>query len=169
MRESLCRALLAIAAPSAREWIAAMFSEAREAGRRDRFSWYAGAVRIALASRIRHWAPLLRATVLAALMLTIDWTSGAFLPALVLIGVSAGVLARGSMRRSGVALVVAAGTLPIAHAIANWIPALRPHYQYVSLDLRDWMVLVTVFGIGICAVRVSAECRSIWGSARADC
>ena len=164
MMRFLSRIILAIAPKLSREWIAAMLTEADHVPNGDRVAWHAGAVRLALAARVRHWSFPLSGGALALAMLAVDWTSGALLPALALIALSAAVLTRGPKNEGG-ALVVAAGTLPVAHAIANWMPILRPHYQYASLDRWDWAILAAVAGIGCCAVRIATAFWKVRGFA----
>lgn len=160
--------LLALAPPKDREWIAAMLAETQSLADGERLLWHVGAGRVALAMRIRHWAPTLEASALAVLMIAVDWASGALLPALILIAASAAILTRAS-RGSAAALMVTAGILPLAHALANWLPQLRPHYQYAALDLRDWCILAAVGAIGICAVQVASALWDLWDETRAQC
>jgi len=160
MNRLMYRLLAAVAPAHRREWIAAMFSEAHHLQGRERISWYAAAAGMAFASRVSHSALFIEAIALAMIMIAVDWTSGALLPALLLIGLSAAVLTRVSASRSRAAVLVAGGTLPLTHAIANWVPQLRPHYQYAPLDLRDWTILAAVAAIGIAAVRIAEMLRT---------
>lgn len=163
----LRRLILIVASPDTREWIAAMFAEACDIPGPARLGWYVAAARVALGSRMRVWSLALQSGAFALLMFSVDWISGALLPALALIAISAAVLTRNPQRRHA-AFLVAAGTLPLAHAVVNWVPALRPHYQYAPLDLRDWIILAFVAAIGFCAVQISSALWSARDLARAD-
>jgi len=160
------RLITAIAPPHNRDWTEAMVAEAYDLRGRERLNWYVDAVWVAMALRIRAWGGLLQAGSIAFLLLVVDWTSGALIPALALIALSAAILTRSSTHHGRRALLVAAGTLPAAHAIANWVPALRPHYQFAPLDLRDWAILAAVAVIGICMVRVADASWRAWDLAR---
>jgi hypothetical protein len=163
MPRLLHRALIAIAPPQMREWIGAMLSEAHDLSDRERVQWYLAAARVGIVSRISD-SRLVQATALAVILIVVDWIWGALLPALALIGLSAAVLTRVPSGNTRPALLVAGGTLPLAHAIANWMPWLRPEYQYAALNLMDWSILAAVAGVGFCAVRIA---DAIWRIRRA--
>jgi hypothetical protein len=169
MTQLLRRILTAIAPAELHDWIDGVLAETPYLPSRERIGWYVSAVRVAVAFRISRSALSLQAGLLAVTLVVVDWTWGALLPALALIGVSAAVLARGSVDRSRAALWVAGGTLPVAHAVANWVPRLRPSYQYAPLDLRDWAILAAVGGIGLCAVRIADAFRSGWNRFGGNC
>ena len=168
MRRLLDRFLIAMAPAERRDWVAAMLAEADCLQGRDRLDWYAAAAAVSFSLRLRGWGLALTAVAFALIMVLVDWTSGALLPALALIGLAAAVLTRSSMGSSRVALMVAGGTLPAAHAIANWVPRLRPHYQYAPLHFRDWAILLAVAAIGLCTVRVADAYRAARNFARSD-
>jgi hypothetical protein len=154
MKPFLVRLLLLLAPARSREWIKAIICEASQLDSAEQAPWLVAAARFALSERARTAVPTAYASSLAITMLFVDWTSGALVPALGLIGLSAVVLTQSSRGRL-LPLAVASGTLPIAHAVANWVPGLRPDYQYAPLDLRDWVILAAVAAIGVCAVRVA--------------
>src|SRR5690348_16775641 len=95
------RLLAALVPTDRREWITAMLSEAERLQGRERIGWYAATAGLALASRVSHSALFLRAVALALIMIAVDWTSGALIPALALIALSAAALTRGSTGKSG--------------------------------------------------------------------
>ena len=150
----IVRLLTALAPPHLRNWIVAMLAEGQQLDGRDRLSWYCAAAKVAVTLRAVRSA-FLQASALALAMLVVDWAWGALFPALALIALSAVVLTRSAVRNSIAAPIVAGGTLPLAHGIANWVPALRPQYQFAPLDLRDWATLAAVGAIGLCAVRIA--------------
>lgn len=152
-----------------REWIEASLAEAAYLESRERPGWYVSVIGVAVALRLRHSALMLQAAALALALILVDWTWGALVPALALMSFSAAVLTRGSAQQSRAALWVAGGTLPVAHAVANWVPELRPSYQYAPLDLRDWAILAAVGAIGVCAVQIADALRSGWNRAGRQC
>jgi hypothetical protein len=158
---SLWRILMLIAPARYADWIAGMLIEADTLPRPARFLWRASSVFVATGMRVRESELQVHAGCLAVTMILIDWVWGAFVPALFMIGLSATVLTRRSREARVTAFVVVAGTLPLAHSLANWVPALWPHYQYAPLDGRDWLILVLVAGIGVCSVRLAEAVRAI--------
>jgi hypothetical protein len=159
--KSLSRLLRLIAPSRHAEWIAAMLIEADTMSTIARWRWQAAAGWLAVQLRFAEWVVPVTALCLAITMIVVDWWWGGFLPALFLIGLSAAVLARGSKASRAFALLVSAGTLPLAHALANAMPPLWPSYQYAPLDGRDWLILLLVAAIGMCAVRLAEVVRAL--------
>lgn len=150
------RLILRLTPVRGQEWIAAILAEADYLEEADeRMGWCVAAAWVAIRQRLIDLAPSLLAITLAAIMILVDWTWGALLPALVLIALSAATI-----RKLANALIVAGATLPVAHAIANWVPFLRPDYQYKPLDVKDWTILAAVAAMGCCAVQVAGILRA---------
>jgi len=164
MRRLAEKLLVNVAPRRVRGWIVAMIAEAQCLDSGERLGWYRAAAQIAISQRLSDLALPLQATALAAVMVTVDWLSGNLVPALALIALSAVVLTRSST--GWIPMTVAGGGLPLAHAIANWVPALRPQYQYAPLDVRDWVILACVGAIGVSAVQVATALRYAWKAAR---
>ena len=133
-------------------WIAAMYGEAAHLPAPYRLGWMMSAVYLVLVLLARAHAASLLATGWAALLILVDWTDGGWTPALTLMSLAAFTLGRiGAFR---LALLTAAGTLPLAHTIANFVPSLRPFYQFAPLTLTDWLVLSSVAVIGFALVKI---------------
>jgi hypothetical protein len=146
------RLLIALTLPRDRPWIEAILAEADLLPSPERRAWQLAAARLALCSWLGSTLPA--ALAMATALIAVDWLSGALLPAIALMFLAAVILRRGPENGRSVSLAVSAGTLPAAHAFANWVPQLRPHYQYARLDLRDWAILATIGLIGVCLVRI---------------
>ncbi len=136
------------------DWIKAALAEASTLPQPARFRWYASALLLAFALRLKAWRIPLQALGLALMMVILDWTWGALIPALIAAALSAALLVRELEYGRIAAMIVSAGTLPIAHAVANLVPPLWPHYQYAPLGGRDWMALALFAVAAFCAVRI---------------
>ena len=155
MRTFIERLVIAVTPPHMRHWTLAMLIEAQSLEGRARLGWYASAAKVALTLRLVHARCWIIAVGLATTMIAVDWIWGDLLPALALIALAAALLTGASAANDRLAPFVAGGTLPAAHAIANWVPAIRPHYQYAPLNVMDWAMLFAVAAIGFCAVRIA--------------
>lgn len=158
-RRRLATWLAAIAPARSRDWIAAMLVEAEHLSPSLRLLWMTSALIVALRLRARDWQHLWLAAGLAGAMIAVDWRSGALTPALLLIALSAALLTRGVRKAELLPSLVASGTLPLAHAGANWVPALWPSYQYQPLNPRDWLILGLIAAIGLCSVQLAVAIR----------
>jgi len=124
-------------------WILAMRGEAEGLPATQRLVWVFGALATALRLSATTSDTLLAGSLIGA-MVTIEWLSGDALPALVLIGTTATILVRRAPHRVWEATLIAGGALPFAHAIANFVPPLWPHYQFERLGLYEWATLCSL-------------------------
>ncbi|MCA1652625.1 MAG: hypothetical protein ABR588_04835 [Sphingomicrobium sp.] len=128
------------------QWIAAMRAEAPfSPGGPERVQWLAGALTSAVRLRAAAHDADVAAGLLIGAMLAIDWTRGDAAPAILLIAASAIALVWRKPRQTIRATLIAGGALPLAHAVANFNPALWPYYQCKRLDGLDWAILTALF------------------------
>jgi hypothetical protein len=156
-------ALIRLGAPAAaREWAEAMIAEADSLDRPvRRRAWLAeclmAVVRLRSADAATGYFALY--LLLAGVMIRIDWGSDAAAPSLALLfasGILLGYLEPAKAWRGG---LLAGGTLPLAHALANFHPPLWPFYQYKPLDGLDWLILLSLLVPGTLAAGLGARLR----------
>ena len=132
--------------PTEIEWIAAMRTEASlSQPSPERFRWFAGALTCAVRLCITAHDASLVAGFLIATMIAVDWSRGDAGSAILFIAASSVVLVWRKPEQITRATLIAGGVLPLAHAVANYNPALWPYYQCERLDWVDWIILISLF------------------------
>jgi len=138
----LWRVIMALAPADKAQWITAMRAEAAALPQdSDSVIWLRGATWAALRLRWSDTGYATEAAALAAAMIAVDWLSGAALPAILFIAITALVIISRCRHHVWPATVVAGGTLPLAHYLANLDRSLWPYYQFKPLDRSDWLIL----------------------------
>ena len=143
MRSLLWRLAAWLAPRDRSHWLGAMRNEEQFlVDQAARNAWLRSALAVSLWLRLTSY--MFEALMLMAAMIYVDWAWGDALSALYLIAASTLALLCRKPFRIVPAVIVAGGTLPLSHAIANFDSRLWPYYQFAPLDLHDWATLALV-------------------------